>query len=30
MLTFRYGRGDNWAFWAFEKIGPAGPVPARK
>ncbi len=23
LLTFHYGRGNNWAFWVFEKIGPA-------
>jgi hypothetical protein len=27
LLTFHYGRGNNWAFWVFEKIGPAAPAP---
>jgi hypothetical protein len=28
LLTFHYGRGNNWAFWVFEKIGSAAPAPA--
>jgi hypothetical protein len=27
VLTFHYGRGNNWAFWVFEKVGP---VPAAR
>jgi hypothetical protein len=32
LLTFHYGSGNNWAFWVFEKVGPAAgvPAPARK
>ncbi|MDX2185980.1 MAG: hypothetical protein SFV32_03525 [Opitutaceae bacterium] len=26
VLTFRYRRGNNWAFWVFEKEAPQQPV----